>query len=57
MSYEIMELLSEINKRGTTILIVTHEHDLVQDFGRRVITIDKGVVVSDTKDAVENVEG
>lgn len=52
MSYEIMELLSEINKRGTTILIVTHEHDLVQSFGRRVITIDKGVVVSDTKDAV-----
>ena len=48
MSYEIMELLSEINKRGTTILIVTHEHDLVHSFGRRVITIDKGVVVEDT---------
>ncbi len=53
MSYEIIELLSEINKRGTTVLIVTHEHDLVQSFGRRVITIDKGVVVSDTKDAEE----
>lgn len=50
MSYEIMELLSEINKRGTTILIVTHELDLVQSFNRRVITIDKGVVVSDTVD-------
>ncbi len=50
MSYEILELLSEINKRGTTILIVTHELDLVQSFKRRVITIDKGVVVSDTKD-------
>ena len=50
MSYEIMELLSEINKRGTTILIVTHEHDLVNSFNRRVITIDKGVVVSDTMD-------
>ncbi|MBQ2944537.1 MAG: cell division ATP-binding protein FtsE [Ruminococcus sp.] len=50
MSYEIMELLSEINKRGTTILIVTHELDLVHSFNRRVITIDKGVVVSDTKD-------
>ncbi|MBQ4105124.1 MAG: cell division ATP-binding protein FtsE [Clostridia bacterium] len=48
MSFEIMELLSEINKRGTTILIVTHEHELVESFGRRVITIDKGVVVSDT---------
>ena len=50
MSYEIMELLSEINKRGTTILIVTHELDLVHSFNRRVITIDKGVVVSDTMD-------
>ncbi len=48
MSFEIMELLSEINKRGTTILIVTHEHELVENFGRRVITIDKGVVVDDT---------
>lgn len=48
MSYEIMELLSEINKRGTTILVVTHEHELVESFGRRVITIDKGVVVEDS---------
>ncbi len=50
MSYEILELLSEINKRGTTILIVTHELDLVHSFNRRVITIDKGVVASDTID-------
>ncbi len=57
MSYEIMELLSEINKRGTTILIVTHEHDLVHSFGRRVITIDKGVVVEDTVNLSENAEG
>lgn len=48
MSYEIIELLHEINKRGTTILIVTHEHDLVHSFNSRVITIDKGVVVDDT---------
>ena len=57
MSYEIMELLSEINKRGTTILIVTHEHDLVHSFGRRVITIDKGVVVDDIVNLPENAEG
>lgn len=50
MSYEIIELLSEINKRGTTVLIVTHEHDLVQSFGKRVITIDDGRIVSDTDD-------
>lgn len=50
MSYEIIELLHEINKRGTTVLIVTHEHNLVHSFNSRVITIDKGVVVEDTMD-------
>lgn len=48
MSHEIIDLLSEINKQGTTILIVTHEHDLVKEFGKRVIEIHKGRVVSDT---------
>lgn len=48
MSYEIMELLTEINRRGTTVLIVTHEHELVKAFQRRVITIKDGSVVSDT---------
>lgn len=47
MSFEIMELLTEINRRGTTILVVTHEHELVQAFKRRVIVIDGGTVVSD----------
>jgi len=50
MSYEIIELLSEINKRGTTVLVVTHEHELVKSFGKRVITIDEGRVISDTAD-------
>ncbi len=53
MSYEIMELLTEINRRGTTILVVTHEHDLVQAFRRRVIVIDDGSVVSDVPQAEE----
>lgn len=48
MSHEIMELLTEINRRGTTILVVTHEHDLVKMFHHRVITIQGGTVVSDT---------
>ena len=39
MSYEIVELLTEINRRGTTVLMVTHEHDLVKRFPRRVIEI------------------
>ena len=43
-----MELLSEINRRGTTVLMVTHEHDLVKMFHRRVIEIRDGCVVSDS---------
>ena len=48
LSYEIVELLTEINRRGTTIVMVTHEHDLVRMFHRRVIEISDGCVVSDT---------
>lgn len=48
MSYEIIELLNEINRQGTTILVVTHEHDLVRHFHQRVIEIDHGRVVGDT---------
>ena len=47
MSYEIVELLNEINRCGTTILMVTHEHRLVSEFGKRVITIRKGKLDSD----------
>ena len=50
LSYEIMELLTEINRRGTTVLVVTHDHDLVKAFGRRVIEIRGGLVLSDTKE-------
>lgn len=50
MSYEIVELLNEINRRGTTILMVTHEHQLVRDFGKRVIMLDKGSIVADNAD-------
>ena len=48
MSYEIVEMLSQINQRGTTVLMVTHAHDLVRHFNRRVITLEKGHIVSDT---------
>ncbi len=47
LSYEIVELLSEINKCGTTILMVTHEHDLVEKFKKRVIEIKDGRILSD----------
>ena len=46
-SYEIMSLLQEINRLGTTLLVVTHEMDLVQRFKNRVIVINDGRVVSD----------
>ena len=46
-SLEIMTLLQEINNLGTTVLVVTHEMDMVERFARRVISIDEGKVVSD----------
>lgn len=47
MSYEIVSLLTEINKRGTTVLMVTHDHNLVRDFHHRVIMLDGGRIVAD----------
>ena len=47
MSYEIVSLLTEINKKGTTILMVTHDHNLVRDFQHRVIMLDSGRIVAD----------
>ncbi len=49
LSFEIMDLLKEINKCGTTVLVVTHEHDLVQKIKGRVINIENGHIFSDTK--------
>ena len=49
-SFEIMSLLQEINNLGTTVLVVTHEKDLVELFSKRVIAIDEGVVVSDGRE-------
>lgn len=47
LSYEIVELLQGINQCGTTVLMVTHEQDMVRSFGGRTITIDSGRVVFD----------
>ena len=47
LSYEIVDLLREINECGTTILMVTHEHNLVRYFGGRIITIQQGRIVFD----------
>ncbi len=48
LSFEIVDLLSEINRRGTTILMVTHEHTLVKHFKRRVVEIHDGEIVADS---------
>jgi cell division transport system ATP-binding protein len=55
-SLEIMSLLQEINNLGTTMLVVTHEHDLVERFANRVIAIDEGVVISDGMDGFYHYE-
>ena len=47
LSYEIVELLQSINACGTTILMVTHEHNLVRHFGGRIININQGDIVFD----------
>ena len=49
-SLEIMTLLQEINNLGTTVLVVTHEMELVDRFAKRVIAIDEGLVISDGMD-------
>ena len=46
-TWEIMKLLEQINKRGTTILVVTHNREIVNEMQKRVITTKKGVIVSD----------
>ena len=46
-SLELMSLLVKINQLGTTVVVVTHEKDLVNHFCKRVVTIESGVVVND----------
>ncbi len=55
-SYEIMLLLQEINNLGNTMLVVTHEHDLVEQFSKRVIAINEGLVISDGMDGYYDYE-
>ena len=46
-SWEIMKLLDQINKKGTTVLVVTHNREIVNEMQKRVITMKKGIIVSD----------
>ena len=59
LSLEMMELLTAINSVGPTVVVVTHEHELVSRFNKRVVTIEHGQIVSDTgapEEAAESLE-
>lgn len=49
-SWEIMKLLEEVNERGTTVVVVTHNREIVNAMQKRVITMKKGVIVSDEEE-------
>ena len=51
-SAEIMKLLEEINIRGTTVVVVTHNREIVNAMRKRVIRLRKGVIISDEKEGV-----
>ena len=55
-SIEIMRLLEEINERGTTVLVVTHNREIVNEMKKRVITLKNGVIISDQQEGgyIEN---
>ena len=50
-SRDIMKLLTEINERGTTVVVVTHDREMVNMMQKRVIAMKKGVIVSDEQNA------
>lgn len=54
MSMEIVELLTQINKCGTTVLMVTHQHSLVSAFRHRTIALTGGKIVADRRMGVKN---
>lgn len=55
-AWDIMNLLDEINMRGTTVVVATHAKDIVDEMKKRVIHIQKGVIVRDDKKGGYNSE-
>jgi len=53
-AWEIMKLLDEINQKGTTVLVVTHNLEIVKAMGKRVITLEQGAVISDEGEGAVN---
>jgi cell division transport system ATP-binding protein len=56
MSVEIMSLLQEINNLGTTVLVVTHDRELMERFAKRVIVLNEGLIASDGMDGYNHYE-
>ena len=54
MSGDIMRLLADINAKGTTVIVVTHEKALVNEFDKRVIRLERGEIVSDKQGGYTN---
>ena len=48
-TWEIMNLLEEVNKRGTTVVVVTHNHEIVDEMQKRVISVQDGMIIEDKK--------
>src|SRR5262249_53878650 len=55
-SLEIVQLLERISQRGTTVLISTHDHFIVNELRRRVISLRQGQIVSDVQDGLYELE-
>ena len=49
-SWEIMKLLEQINERGTTVIVVTHNKEIVNSMRKRVVTMNQGVIVDDMEE-------
>jgi cell division transport system ATP-binding protein len=47
MAQEIMALFQEVNSRGTTVLVATHDREMIQRLGKRVISLEKGRVAGE----------
>ena len=56
-AWGIMDLLDQINMRGTTVLMVTHAKEIVNRMDKRIIAIDKGRVIHDSKQFYEGSMG
>lgn len=53
-AWDIIKLLDEINQKGTTVLVVTHNLDIVKAMKKRVVTLKKGVIISDERPGEDN---